>query len=586
MMMKTQLKNAVSAVIANWQAQHKLPPDINVPVQIERTRDSKFGDFACNIAMLLAKPCQRKPIDIANELAAELQHIETVSSVTVAAPGFINFTLQENAFWQVVRDILFHGKNYGHLELGKNQRINLEFVSANPTGPLHVGHGRHAAYGASLANILAAAGFIVHREYYVNDAGRQMKILALSVWLRYLQLWGETLVFPTRGYKGDYVMDIAKGLKVEYGQRFLHTAEEVMVDLPPDDTEHEESNADTLIDRAELLLGKEDFALIFQRGLQNILGDIREDLKEFGVEFQCWFHESELERNGAIVQAIDKLRAGGFLYQQEGATWFASTQFGDEKDRVVIRENGQFTYFAADIANHLNKFARGFDQLIDVYGSDHHGYVPRMRAAVQALGKPAEDFSVLLLQFANLYRGKTRVSMSTRGGEFVTLRELREEVGNDAARFFYILRKREQHLDFDLELAKSESSDNPVYYIQYAHARICSVFRQATQKKLTWDQAQGERALSRLDSAHEKSLMRCLSRYPEVIELAVQTYEPSVLAYYLQELANEFHAYYNAQAFLVEDELLRDARLYLIAATRQVLQNGLGLLGLSAPEMM
>lgn len=584
--MKSLLKDAINAVLHDWQTQGKLPTDLNVTIQIERARDAKFGDFASNIAMLLAKPCQRKPLEIAQEIVAALPQLAAVSEVSVAPPGFINFRMAETAFQQVVRDILQHGDNYGRLDLGKNQRLHLEFVSANPTGPLHVGHGRHAAYGASLSNVLEAAGFEVQREYYVNDAGRQMRILALSVWLRYLQLCGQELAFPRRGYKGEYVTDIAQALKATYGERFLQPIDAVMQGLPADDEQHEETNADILIQRAETLLGEADFTLVFNSGLNSILQDIHDDLAEFGVTFHKWFHESELHKTNDIEHCIEILRNKNYLYQEGGATWFRSTQFGDEKDRVVKRENGQPTYFAADIAYHLNKYNRGFDKLLNVYGSDHHGYVPRLQAAVQALGENANQLEVLLLQFANLYRGETRVSMSTRGGEFVTLRELREEVGNDAARFFYILRKREQHVDFDLELAKSQSSDNPVYYIQYAHARICSVFRQLQQKKWTWQQSQGEQALALLDTAHEKSLLRCLSRYPEVIELAAQTYEPSVIAYYLQELANEFHAYYNAQAFLVEDEALRNARLYLIAATRQVLGNGLRLLGLSAPEMM
>lgn len=579
--MKTLLKNLISTALQTYQPEHT-----NTPIHIERTRDPKFGDFACNIAMLLAKPLKQKPLQIAEELLKHLPKNAAIADIQIASPGFINFTLSETAFHEVLQNILTQTTHYGRSTLGKNQRIHMEFVSSNPTGPLHVGHGRHAAYGASLANILETAGFDVYREYYVNDAGRQMRILAMSVWVRYLQEAGEQIPFPRRGYKGDYVKDIANTLKADHGARFLKSAAEVLKDLPPDDEEHEEQYADQLIARAEDLLTKAGFEDIFQRALNIILENMREDLKEFGVTYDRWFHESEVFHSGEMERSLQALRDGGFLYEKEGATWFRSTDFGDEKDRVVVRENGQPTYFASDIAYHLTKYERGFDHIINIYGSDHHGYVPRIRASLQAMKKDVSNLTVLLVQFAILYRGEQRASMSTRGGDFVTLRELREEVGNDAARFFYIMRKHEQHLDFDLELAKSESSDNPVYYLQYAHARICSVFRQLEQKNWTWQPQQSNETLFQLDTAHEKSLMRTLSRYPEMIELVAQTYEPATLAHYLQEVANEFHAYYNATLFLVEDEVLRDARLSLIACVRQVLANGLRLLGVSAPEVM
>ncbi len=579
--MKTLLKETITTALKTWQPDNTP----NIPIHIERTRDPKFGDFACNIALLLAKVCQRKPMDIAQELVAKIPKTSSIVEINVAAPGFINFHMAETAFHDVIQTALTEATHYGHLSIGKGQRIHIEFVSSNPTGPLHVGHGRHAAYGASLSNILEAAGYEVYREYYVNDAGRQMRILALSVWLRYLEASGEAITFPRRGYKGDYVMDIANALKTEHAARFVKSAMEVMADLPPNDEEHEEQHADALIDRAEKLLGKAGFDEIFQRALRTILEDMKNDLAEFGVTYQRWFHESELFENGELMRGIAALRESGFLYEKEGAIWFRSTDFGDEKDRVVVRENGQPTYFASDIAYHLDKYARGFDRIIGVYGSDHHGYTPRINASLQALKKDVSKLEILLVQFAILYRGEQRASMSTRGGDFVTLRELRQEVGNDAARFFYITRKHEQHLDFDLELAKSTSNDNPVYYVQYAHARICSVFRQLAQKNWVWNQAQGEQ-LSQLDTMHEKALMRCLSRYPEVIELVSETCEPATLAYYLQELANAFHAYYNASVFLVEDEMLRNARLCLIKAVQQVLVNGLKLLGVSAPEVM
>ncbi len=413
-----------------------------------------------------------------------------------------------------------------------------------------------------------------------------MRILAVSIWLRYLEILGEKIHFPTRGYKGSYVIDIAQDLQKKHGESFRRSAAEVFKKLPEDDEAHQEQYADALIDRAKHLLGEADFEVVFQQGLQAIMRDIQDDLKSFGVDCQEYFYESQLKTNGDVLRGIEILRKGGYLYEKDGATWFRSMDFGDEKDRVVVRENGEPTYFASDIGYHLNKFERGFDQLFDIYGADHHGYVPRLRALTQALGKDVNKLNVFLVQFVMLYRGKTKVSMSTRGGEFVTLRELREEVGNDAARFFYIMRRRDQHLDFDLQLAKSQSSDNPVYYIQYAHARICSVFRQLEQKKMHWEPAQGLQQLQQLNTPHEQELLRCLSRYPEVMEQAAKTYEPCPIAHYLQELANGFHAYYNAQQFLVEDVQLRNARLCLVTAIRQVLANGLLLLGLSAPDMM
>lgn len=586
--MKTTLHTIVLKTLLDLQQQGQLPAELDLAskLQIDRTRDPKHGDFACNIAMMLAKPCQRKPRELAEQIAAAIPKDPMIVNVAVANPGFINFTLAEQVFTQVVSSILSQGVNYGQLTLGKGERVHIELVSANPTGPLHVGHGRLAAYGASLSNLLEAAGYQVHREYYVNDAGRQMRILAASVWLRYLEAMGENLPFPSRGYKGDYIRDIAKELKVSYGSQFHIDPQLVFQGLPEDDEEHCEQYIDQIVQRAENLLGVDNFKLVFDKGLQSILQDIHDDLKEFGVTCQAWFNESQLLTNGDIERGREKIAAGNYLYEQNGAIWFRSTDFGDEKDRVVIRENGQPTYFASDIGYHLNKLERGFDHLIDVYGADHHGYIPRLSALIQALGYDVKKLQVLLVQFAILYRGKTRVSMSTRGGEFVTLRELRQEVGNDAARFFYIMRRREQHLDFDLELAKSQSSDNPVYYIQYAHARICSVFRQLEQKGWQWDRLAGEQSLQSLNSVQEQNLLRNLSRYPEVIELAAQSYEPSVIAHYLQELAQDFHAYYNACPFLVEDEQTRNARLCLIAAARQVLLNGLVLLGLSAPEIM
>jgi arginyl-tRNA synthetase len=463
----------------------------------------------------------------------------------------------------------------------------VEFVSANPTGPLHVGHGRHAAFGASLANILDAAGYEVYREYYINDAGRQMDILAASVWLRYLESFGEQFPFPSNGYRGDYVRPIADKL-VERAGRTLHKpAAEVFVGLPPDaPVGDKDAYIDAVIERARTLLGADGFRQAFELALGDILADIRDDLEEFGVRYDSWFSERSLADNGAIDHALDLLRRNDVVYRKDGAEWFRATDFGDEKDRVVVRENGAKTYFASDIAYHLNKRERGHEQLIDVLGSDHHGYIARVRAGLVAMGQPGDCLDVRLMQFVTLYRGGEKVQMSTRSGEFITLRELRREVGNDAARFFYVLRSNEQHLDFDMQLATSRSNENPVFYIQYAHARVCSVLRQMREKGFEHDEARGRASLDRLAEPHEQALLATLSRYPEVLEMAAQQRAPHALVHYLRELATDFHAYYNAHQFLVDDAAVRDARLCLVRGVRQVVCSGLGLLGVSAPEAM
>jgi arginyl-tRNA synthetase len=514
-----------------------------------------------------------------------------VARVEIAGPGFINFTLAEDAQNAVLKTVLEQGNAYGQGRPDTDQHIQIEFVSANPTGPLHVGHGRGAAYGASLANLLRAAGYDVHNEYYVNDAGRQMNILAASVWLRYLELGDADFEarFPANGYQGDYVRDISTALRNEYSDRFEHAIDTVFAELPPDEGQPDgdkELHIDGLIERARKLLGEEDYMLIFDAGLARITADIRDDLAEFGVVYDEWYSERNLHTSGRIDECIERLQKSGHVYAQNGALWFRSTDYGDEKDRVVVRDNGVKTYFAADIAYHMEKLERGFDRVIDIWGADHHGYVPRVKAALAAIGDDPSKLDVLLVQFAVLYRGGEKVPMSTRSGQFVTLRELRHEVGNDAARFFYVMRKCEQHMDFDLDLAKSQSNDNPVYYVQYAHARICSVYRQLDEKGLAWDQANGLANLDKLNEPHETDLMTVLARYPELIETAARNHEPHQIAYYVREVATAFHTYYNAHQFIVDDAALRDARITLITATRQVLKNGLQLLGVSAPDTM
>jgi arginyl-tRNA synthetase len=540
------------------------------------------------LALVIAKPAKSNPRQIAEKLIAVLPKHEVVTKVELAGPGFINFFIDPFAQHQVINRIHKEGSRFGFSQIGAGKKVQVEFVSANPTGPLHVGHGRGAAYGSVVADILAAVGFDVHREYYVNDAGRQMDILATSVWLRYLEECGEVLPFPSNGYRGDYVREIARELHGAISDKYLKSADEVLESIPADEPQggDKELHIDALIDRAKSLMGTDNYREVFQIGLDNILRDIEDDLREFGVDYQQWFSERQLLDDGSVVRALERLRAAGHLYQQDGATWFASSQLGDEKDRVVVRENGQYTYFASDIAYHMNKLDRGFDQIIDIWGADHHGYIPRVKAAIQALGADESKLKVLLVQFATLYRGEEKVQMSTRSGEFVTLRQLRNEVGRDAARFFYVMRRSEQHMDFDLQLATSKSNENPVFYVQYAYARICSVLRQLDDKGWARDINLGMENLSLLQESHEVSLVSTLARYPEVLERAALQYEPHQIILYLRELAHEFHTYYNAHPFLVDDACLRDARLNLIAAVKQVFANGMGLLKINTPESM
>ncbi len=585
--MKSPIEQLVRDALARLATDLQNPAVGAIVPTIERTRDPKHGDFATNVAMQLAKAAQRKPRDLAQALIDALPANDLVARVEIAGPGFVNFFLAPTAYQRELLRIHGQGSAYGRSTLGGGQRVMVEFVSANPTGPLHVGHGRHAAFGASLSNLLDAAGYKVHREYYINDAGRQMDILAASVWLRYLECFGEQFPFPSNGYRGDYIHPIADKLVEKAGRTLVRPAAEVFANLPPDAPAGDKDEyIDAVIARAKALLGEDGFRQAFDLALGDILADIRADLEEFGVRYDQWFSERSLSDDGAIDHALDLLRRNGVVYEKDGAQWFRATDFGDEKDRVVVRENGLKTYFASDIAYHLNKCERGWQHLIDVLGSDHHGYVARVRAGLVAMGQPAECLEVRLMQFVTLYRGGEKVQMSTRSGEFITLRELRREVGNDAARFFYVMRSNDQHLDFDMQLATSKSNENPVYYIQYAHARVCSVLRQMREKGYALDPARGQAGLHRLDAGHEQALLATLSRYPEVVEMAALQRAPHALVHYLRELATDFHAYYNAHQFLVDDAELRDARVTLIQGVRQVVRNGLGLLGVSAPEAM
>jgi arginyl-tRNA synthetase len=584
--MKQHIEHLVKLAVKQLQESGEL---LAMPafIQVENTKDKSHGDYASNIALMLAKAAQKKPREIAEQIVKALPPSHFVDKVDIAGPGFINFFLSPQALYDVVPNILREKQEFGRCKMGREKRVLVEFVSSNPTGPLHVGHGRHAAFGAVMCNLLDTVGFKIYREYYVNDAGRQMDILTASIWMRYLELCGEAIHFPANAYRGDYIIDIAKTIKEKHGTAFQVSVKQVMENLPLDEAQggDKEVYIDAVIVRAKTLLGP-SFEVIFNAGLSGILADISDDLAEFGVHFDNWFSERQFVANEVVDDLLEKLRASDHVYERDGALWFRSTDFNDEKDRVLVRSNGQRTYFANDVAYHLSKFDREFDLAIDIFGSDHHGYVPRMRAAIEACGINPERLIHLLGQFVTLYRSGEQVQMSTRGGDFVTLRELRNEVGNDAARFFYIMRKYDQHIDFDLDLAKSRSNENPVYYVQYAYARICSVLKQLEDRHLTFNEAAGLAHLDLLTQPQERQLLNTLSRYKDIIVDAALQYEPHLLTNYIRELAGDFHAYYNAHQFIVDDEAVRDARLALVVAVRQILLNGFAILGISAPESM
>jgi arginyl-tRNA synthetase len=580
----TLLRQALSALPADV-----VPATLHAaPIEIERTRDAQHGDFASNLAMQLAKATRQNPRKIAQALLAALAADPAIAKVEIAGAGFINFFLKDDAYHTELGKMLEHGEAYGRSQFGAGHSVLVEFVSANPTGPLHVAHGRHAAYGASLANLLEAVGYRVTREYYINDAGRQMDILAVSTWLRYLEHCGEQLTFPANAYVGDYIAPIAARLFAAEGVALKHSAAEVLKDLPLDEPQGGDKDIyiDAVIHRARELIGDAGFLQVLKFSLDGILADIREDLTEFRVTFDSWFSERSLSDSGAIDRAIETLKQSELAYLKDGALWFKSTAFGDEKDRVMVRDNGVKTYFASDIAFVLNKRERGFEHLLYVWGADHHGYIVRLRAGLEALGGPPECFEVRLIQVVSLFRGGEKAKMSKRSGDYVTLRELREEVGDDAARLFYVMRSNDQHLDFDLELAKARSNDNPVYYIQYAHARVASVQRQLLERGVAHDAVRGAASYGRLTEPQEVQLIKRLASFPEIIlQCAVQR-APHTLVHYLRDLANDFHTYYSAHQFIVDDAPLRDARLNLAQATQVVIRNGLDLLGVSAPDTM
>lgn len=586
--MKQTLKALLEQAVISLKEEGILDQTLTPVISIESTRDSSHGDFSSNLALILAKSAKTTPKVLALKITEVLPKESALAKVEIAGPGFINFFINPDAVFQIVLQIHQQGWQFGLSKIGAGKKIQVEFVSANPTGPLHVGHGRGAAYGSAVASLLEAIGFEVHREYYINDAGRQMDILTTSIWLRYLEECGEVVVFPSNGYRGEYIREIAWKLHNSAQNEYRHPAKLVLEDIPADEGlgGDKEAHIDALILRTKTLLGTLHYQDVFQAGLKVILNDIKVDLNEFGIDYKTWFSERELIENGAIKKVLKNLQEKGYLYNKAGAIWFKSTKLGDEKDRVVVRDNGQTTYFASDIAYHINKLERGYDQIINIWGADHHGYIPRINAALLALDADPKKLKVLLVQFAVLYKGDEKVPMSTRSGEFITLRQLRGEVGKDAARFFYLMRRCEQQIDFDLKLASSKTNENPVFYVQYAHARICSVLRQLDEQGLERDLNLGMENLKLLTQSDEITLLKTLSSYAEVLEKAALNYEPHQLIHYLRKLANDFHSYYNGYQFLVDKADLRNARLNLITAIKQILANGLNLLGIHSPEAM
>ncbi|MDP9141103.1 MAG: arginine--tRNA ligase [Pseudomonadota bacterium] len=592
--MKEHLQELLSTALKRTLAQAGV--ELAPTIQLDATKDARFGDFQTNLALQLAKAMGKPPRAVAEQLVNSLPDSTRVSKVEVAGPGFINFYLASAAFQAVVSEVLQQGEAYGRNDSGAKGKIMVEFVSANPTGPMHVGHGRGAAYGDAISNLMAATGWTVWREYYINDAGRQVDILAISTWLRYLELCGETLPFPKRGYPADYIQRAAQKIKDAHGEQFRHAASAVMADLPEEPVAPEgasekekdaiklrqEAYADALILRAKALLG-EGYAAVVRSALDDQLDVIRSTLQSFNVRFDQWSSEAALVNSGFVQKALKRLADKGLTYEKDGALWMKTEAFGDEKDRVLVKADGAATYFCNDLAYHIDKLDRGWPLLMDVWGADHHGYIARVRAAIEALTERKDALNVQLIQFVTLSSGR----MGKRSGNFVTLQDLIDEAGTDATRFFYLTRSHDQHLEFDIDLARSQSNDNPVYYVQYAHARICTVFKQFADKGGKWDRETAKLTLHRLSNEHEKALLTLLNRYPEMLERASAAYTPHTVVFFLRDLAEALHSYYNSHRFMVEDDPeLQSARLALIQAVGQVIRNGLSILGVSAPERM
>ena len=580
-----QVRDAILEAVLQARHNGQLKAESVPTVQLGAPKKAEWGDLATTIAMSLASAERRAPMEVAQLIIDNLSRREALfDRVESAKPGFINLTIQRALWLSVLRDIEARGANYGHDKIGEGRRVLIEYVSANPTGPLHVGHGRGAAVGQAIVRLLATMGYEVTSEYYINDAGRQMKLLGASVYARYLELAGRPIPFPEEGYHGAYIRSVAQQLRERFG--------ESLVTSPPQQAEEQ----------------------IKRLAYEQLLDEIRCDLAAFGVTFQSWFSEAALLSTGTVERVLDELQAKGLIFDEDGALWFASSRFGDEKDRVVRKKEGDYTYLASDIAYHWDKLGRGYDLLIDVWGADHHGYIPRMEAAVQAYGHTREKLRIVLVQMVHLLRGGKKVEMSKRAGEFVTLREVIEEVGTDAAKFFFLMRDSTSHLDFDLQLATQQSRENPVYYVQYAHARIASLWRVAASRGIPCPRP-SEADLDLLQDADELALIRKLSSYPAVLEAAATSLEPHRVAHYLQDLAGLLHPFYfkhrilppaadtevpDAESDAMSPEAplcssrqhevlspgLTGARLALMWAVQQVIKNGLGILGVSAPDQM
>lgn len=544
-------------------------------IEVNLCKDKKFGDFSSNIAMKCASMHRENPRKLAENIIKKIKKDNNIAKIEIAGPGFINFFISSNKKFETIEKILEQKNKFGKNDSGSNSNILIEFVSANPTGPLHVGHGRGAAFGDCLSNILSENGFDVTKEYYINDAGKQIDILTISVLQRYHELMNSDEEFSYDNcYKGDYIWDIAAEIHRNYNSAFLVKNIKELSNFSQDE----------YIANVKKELAYKKFNDMKKISVNYILKDIKQSLKMAGIEYNSWFFESSLLESENLKLILNYLSENNHTYVQDGATWFKSQDLGDEKDRVLVKENNDFTYLSTDIAYHKNKIERNFKKVINIWGADHHGYIPRLKGAFQIFSKNKSELIVLLVQFANLYRGKEKVSMSTRSGEFITLKELINEVGKDATRFFYLTRKSDQHMDFDIELAKSNDSNNPVYYIQYAHARICSIFKilNNNNSKFNFD----KHKLELLNKDEELNIMKKLSSYPEIILNSAKKYEPHLLTNYMKELAQEIHSYYNKYQVLVDDEDLRNARLSLMKATKYVFENSGRIVGITMPENM
>jgi arginyl-tRNA synthetase len=554
--MKTSIKHFIYGALESARDAGELELSPFPEILVEKPKDEKMGDFSTNIAMILAKSERKNPRAIAEIITRYLNNVsDDLSKVEIAGPGFINVRMSQEFFLQRLRNAVNQGNDFGQTDVGKGIKIMIEFVSANPTGPLHVGHGRGAAVGDALSRILRKAGYDLSTEYYVNDVGNQMNFLGRSTWLRYKELLGENIEFPDDHYRGDYIKTIAKEVVDLKGDEFLSQSEQ-------------------------------DCLPYFRKfSKDTILNGIKNDLADFGVTFDNWFSEESLYEDNSVEKAIEWLREQGHIYEKDGAVWLKSSAFSDDKDRVIVKKTGEKTYFCSDIAYHQNKINRGFKKLVNLMGADHHGYVPRMEAVLEAMGYDKKIFKILLVQFVSLLRAGEKVSMSTRSGEFETLTDVVNEVGVDAARYYFLMRSSDTHLDFDLELAKKEAPENPVFYIQYAHARICSIFRTAEEEGVVWNRS-AEIDLSPLVDDEEYAIIRAILAFPEVVEKSALAMEVHRISHFLLDLVSRFHGYYSRHRVVSEDKSLTLARLYLLDALRITIRNGFELMGISAPEKM